>query len=144
MFMVVYLPILSLSGVEGKMFIPMARTVVFALVGAMLFATTFVPASVTIFLGGRMKENLLVRWAKKLYLPLLDVSLKSRVVVVVAAVSLIALCALLATRLDTEFMPSLDEGDFALAINRSKKYLRESVMEKFQQTLTHQVLETVM
>jgi cobalt-zinc-cadmium resistance protein CzcA len=116
--MVVYLPILSLSGVEGKMFIPMARTVLLALVGAMIFATTFVPASVAIFLGGRTKENLLVRWAKKLYLPLLDVSLKSRAVVVVAAVSLIALCALLGTRLGTEFLPSLDEGDFALAINR--------------------------
>jgi heavy metal efflux system protein len=116
--MVVYLPILSLSGVEGKMFIPMARTVLFALVGAVIFATTFVPASAAIFLGGKMKENLLIRGAKKLYLPLLDVALKSRVVVVVAAVSLIALCALLGTRLGTEFMPSLDEGDFALSINR--------------------------
>jgi len=118
--MVVYLPILSLSGVEGKMFIPMARTVLLALLGAMIFATTFVPASVAIFLGGRMRENegILIRWAKKIYLPLLDVSLKSRVVVIVAAVSLIALCALLSTRLGTEFMPSLDEGDFALSINR--------------------------
>ena len=118
--MVVYLPILSLSGVEGKMFSPMARTVSLALLGAMIFATTVVPASVAVFLGGRMRENegILIRWAKKLYLLLLDVSLKSRVVVIAAAVSLIAVCALLGTRLGTEFMPSLDEGDFALSINR--------------------------
>ena len=118
--MVVYLPILSLSGVEGKMFSPMARTVLFALLGAVIFATTVVPASVAVLLGGRIDENegLLVGWAKKLYLPLLNVSLKFRVVVVVAAVSLIGLCALLGTRLGIEFMPSLDEGDFALSINR--------------------------
>jgi heavy metal efflux system protein len=118
--MVVYLPILSLSGVEGKMFSPMARTVLFALLGAVIFAITFVPASVAVLLGGRMKENegLLVDWAKKLYLPLLNGSLKFRVVVIVAAVSLIGLCALLGSRLGIEFMPSLDEGDFALSINR--------------------------
>jgi AcrB/AcrD/AcrF family len=65
--MVVYLPILSLSGVEGKMFIPMALTVLFALLGAMIFALTFVPASVAIFLRGRMKEeeSILIQWAKK-------------------------------------------------------------------------------
>ena len=118
--MVVYLPILSLSGVEGKMFIPMARTVLFALLGAMLFSLSFVPASVAIFLRGRMeeKEGILIRWAKKLYLPLLNVSLKYRLLVVVAAVSLVGLGTALATRMGAEFIPSLDEGDFALAINR--------------------------
>jgi heavy metal efflux system protein len=118
--MVVYLPILSLSGVEGKMFIPMARTVLFALLGAMLFSVTFVPASVAIFLRGRMeeKEGFLIRWAKKLYLPLLNVSLKNRGVVVVVAVSLVGLCVVLGTRMGAEFIPSLDEGDFALSINR--------------------------
>jgi cobalt-zinc-cadmium resistance protein CzcA len=66
--LVVYLPILSLSGVEGKMFIPMARTVLFALLGAMLLSLSFVPASVAIFLRGRMqeKESILMRWAKKI------------------------------------------------------------------------------
>jgi cobalt-zinc-cadmium resistance protein CzcA len=118
--MVVYLPILSLSGVEGKMFSPMARTVLFALLGALIFATTVVPASVAVLLGGRINENegILVGWAKKLYLPLLNVSLNFRAVVVVAAVSLVGLSALLGTRLGIEFMPSLDEGDFALSINR--------------------------
>ncbi|HEX6565075.1 MAG TPA: CusA/CzcA family heavy metal efflux RND transporter [Chthoniobacterales bacterium] len=118
--MIVYLPILSLSGVEGKMFIPMARTVLFALLGAMVFSVTFVPASVAIFLRGRMeeKEGWLIRWAKKLYLPVLKVSLKNRGVVVVTAVSLVGLCAVLGTRMGAEFIPSLDEGDFALSINR--------------------------
>ena len=118
--MVVYLPILSLSGVEGKMFIPMARTVLFALLGAMVFSVTFVPASAAIFLRGRMeeKEGFLIRWAKKLYLPLLNASLKSRGVVVVTAASLVGLCAVLGTRMGAEFIPSLDEGDFALSINR--------------------------
>ena len=118
--MAVYLPILSLSGVEGKMFIPMARTVLFALFGAMVFALTLVPASVAIFLRGRMKEreSVLIRWAKKLYLPLLNLSLEYRPVIVVAAVSLVGLCALLGTRMGAEFIPSLDEGDFALSINR--------------------------
>ena len=90
--MVVYLPILSLSGVEGKMFIPMALTVLFALLGAMIFALTFVPASVAIFLRGRMreKEAILIWWAKKLYLPLLNVSLRSRVVILSAAASLVS------------------------------------------------------
>jgi len=118
--MVVYLPILSLSGVEGKMFIPMALTVLFALLGAMIFALTFVPASVAIFLRGRMreKEAILIWWAKKLYLPLLNVSLRSRVVILSAAASLVGLCGFLGTRMGAEFIPSLDEGDFALSINR--------------------------
>jgi cobalt-zinc-cadmium resistance protein CzcA len=118
--MVVYLPILSLSGVEGKMFIPMALTVLFTLLGAIIFSLTFVPASVAIFLWGRMreKEGMLIRWTKKLYLPLLNFSLRSRVVVLAAAVSLVGLCGLLASRMGAEFIPSLDEGDFALSINR--------------------------
>src|SRR5260370_42399989 len=99
--MVVYLPVLSLSGVEGKMFIPMALTVLFALLGAMILALTFVPASVAIFLRGRMKEKegILVRWTKKVYLPLLNVSLRNRVVIITTAVSLIGLCGLLGTRM---------------------------------------------
>jgi heavy metal efflux system protein len=118
--MVVYLPILSLSGVEGKMFIPMAVTVLLALFGAMLFALTFVPAGVAILLRRKIdeKETVLIRWAKKIYLPLLNRSLRSRAMVLIAAVLLIASCGFLASRMGTEFIPSLDEGDFALGINR--------------------------
>jgi heavy metal efflux system protein len=118
--MVVYVPILSLSGLEGKMFIPMARTVLFALLGAMIFSLTFVPASIAIFVRGRMeeKESIVVRWSKRLYMPLLNVALKNRVMIVVTAASLVGLCAVLGTRMGAEFIPSLDEGDFALSINR--------------------------
>jgi cobalt-zinc-cadmium resistance protein CzcA len=118
--MVVYLPILSLGGVEGKMFIPMALTVLLALLGAMLFSLTFVPASVAIFLQGRMreKETILIRWAKAIYQPMLNLSLRRRSMIVTTAVLLVAGCGILASRMGAEFIPSLDEGDFALGINR--------------------------
>ena len=118
--MVVYLPILSLSGVEGKMFIPMALTVLFALGAAMILALTFVPACVAIFLRGRMseKETILIQWAKIIYRPLLNLSLRCRPIIVTAAVLLVASCGFLASRMGAEFIPSLDEGDFALGINR--------------------------
>jgi cobalt-zinc-cadmium resistance protein CzcA len=118
--MVVYLPILSLGGIEGKMFIPMALTVLLALLGAVIFALTFVPASVAIFLRGKMneRESILIQWAKKIYLALLNISLNNRAVIVAAAVFLVISCGLLGSRMGSEFIPSLDEGDFALDINR--------------------------
>ena len=72
--MVVYLPDLRASGVEGKMFHPMAFTVVMALVGAVILSLTFVPAAVALFLTGKVaeKESTAVAWAKKIYLPALD------------------------------------------------------------------------
>jgi cobalt-zinc-cadmium resistance protein CzcA len=114
--MVVYLPILTLTGVEGKMFIPMAFTVLVALGGAMLFSLTFIPAAVAIFLGGKVseKENPLIRLAKRVYTPLLEMMIASRATVAVAAVALVTLTLLLASRMGTEFIPSLDEGDMAL------------------------------
>ena len=112
----VYLPIFALTGIEGKMFHPMAITVVLALTGAMLLSLTFVPAAVALFLGGRVdeKENRLMQWAKRRYAPLLAWSLRKRMWVMGGALALVAVCALLATRLGTEFIPNLDEGDIAL------------------------------
>jgi heavy metal efflux system protein len=114
--MIVYLPILTLTGVEGKMFHPMAYTVIMALFGAMALSVTFVPAAVAIFLGGNIseRENPLVRWAKTAYRPLLRFALAQRSVVVAVATSLVVLCGILATKMGSEFMPSLDEGDIAL------------------------------
>jgi cobalt-zinc-cadmium resistance protein CzcA len=114
--MIVYLPILTLTGVEGKMFVPMALTVLLALLGAMVFALTFVPAAVAIFLRGKIreKENPLIRLAKKGYLPLLDATIANRAIVIAGAAALVVLSLLLATRLGSEFIPSLDEGDVAL------------------------------
>lgn len=114
--MVVYLPILTLSGVEGKMFTPMAITVIFALLGAMLLSVTFVPAAVAILLRGKIseRENVVIRGAKALYRPTLRAALAFRWPVVTAAVILVVLASLLFTRLGREFIPSLDEGDIAL------------------------------
>ena len=109
----VYLPIFALTGIEGKMFHPMAITVVLALTGAMLLSLTFVPASIALCLRGRVseKESRAIAWAQRRYRPALAWSLSHRAVVVGAAVALLAACALLVTRLGTEFIPGLDEGD---------------------------------
>lgn len=114
--MIVYLPILTLTGIEGKMFYPMAFTVLAALLGAMILSITFVPAAVAVLLRGRLaeQESALVRWATKAYVPALQVTLRNRTVTVGAAVVLLFLSAVLATRLGTEFLPSLDEGDVLL------------------------------
>jgi cobalt-zinc-cadmium resistance protein CzcA len=114
--MVVYLPILTLTGVEGKMFHPMAYTVLLALGGAMVLSVTFVPASIAIFMRGKIaeKENILVRAVKMAYLPTLRFSVAHRGVIAVAAAVMVALSILLASRMGSEFIPNLDEGDLAV------------------------------
>jgi cobalt-zinc-cadmium resistance protein CzcA len=114
--MVVYLPIFALTGVEGKMFHPMAFTVVAALVGAMILSVTFIPAAVALFIGHRVSEteNFLVVQAKRWYGPLLDRVMAAKAVVLAAAAVAIVLCGLIATRMGSEFVPSLNEGDFAI------------------------------
>jgi cobalt-zinc-cadmium resistance protein CzcA len=114
--MVVYLPIFALTGVEGKMFHPMAFTVVAALLGAMILSVTFIPAAVALLIGDKVseKENRLMLWAKRAYAPMLDrVMLNKALVLTVAAVAVV-LSSLLATRMGSEFVPSLNEGDIAL------------------------------
>lgn len=114
--MVVYLPIFALTGVEGKMFHPMAFTVVAALVGAMILSVTFVPAAVALFIGNRVseKENFLMVEAKRWYGPLLDRVMEAKAVVLATAAVAVVLCGLIATRMGSEFVPSLNEGDFAI------------------------------
>ena len=114
--MVVYIPIFALSGVEGKMFHPMAFTVVTALLGAMILSVTFIPAAVGLFLSGSVseKENRAMAWAKKAYIPALDAALHNKGLTVTIAVVALALSGLLATRMGSEFVPSLNEGDIAL------------------------------
>ena len=113
---IVYFPIFALSGVEGKMFHPMAATVVMALAGALVLSLTFVPAAVAMFVTGKVeeKESFVMRGARSFYEPLLRLAIKARVIVVVSAVVLAVLSGLLATRLGAEFIPQLDEGDVAL------------------------------
>ncbi|WUR16038.1 CusA/CzcA family heavy metal efflux RND transporter [[Empedobacter] haloabium] len=114
--MVVYLPIFALSGVEGKMFHPMAFAVVAALLGAMILSVTFIPAAVALFIGKRVaeKENRLMGWARRAYEPMLEKVLRNTALVITSAVVLICLCGLLASKLGSEFVPSLNEGDIAL------------------------------
>jgi len=105
-----------LSGVEGRMFHPMAITVVLALLGAMVLSVTFVPAALALFIGKRVteKENRLMIWAVRGYQPLLRASLRYTPVVLLAAGGLVVACGILATRLGSEFIPNLNEGDMAV------------------------------
>ena len=114
--MVVYLPIFALTGVEGKMFHPMALTVVIALAGAMLLSITFIPAAMALFMGNKVaeKENRLMGWARRAYAPVLARVMAAPAVVLTAAGVAVALSLLLATRLGSEFAPNLNEGDFAI------------------------------
>ena len=112
----VYIPIFALSGVEGKMFHPMALTVVIALTGAMALSLTFVPAAAAQFVTGKVseKETKAMRGVTKLYGPMLERAVSARKLVVGGAAVLTVLAGLLASRMGTEFIPNLDEGDIAL------------------------------
>ncbi|MEP2723178.1 CusA/CzcA family heavy metal efflux RND transporter, partial [Roseibium sp.] len=113
---IVYVPIFALEGVEGKTFHPMALTVVIALTAALLLSLTFVPAAVATFVTGRVeeKENRVMRAAKSRYVPMLDFAMRKRKLVLAAATGLVVLSGFAATRLGSEFIPNLDEGDIAL------------------------------
>lgn len=114
--MIVYLPILALTGVEGKMFYPMAITAVFALFGAMILSVTFVPAAVALFLSGKIREEegRAVTYLKALYIRWLGITLQKPLTVCYAAIGIFAVSLLASLRLGTEFIPRLDEGDIAL------------------------------
>ena len=111
--MIVYLPILTLSGIEGKMFYPMAFTVLAALFAAMVLSVTFVPAAVALFVTGRVseKESPVVTWAERAYRPALAAAMGNRAATVALAGALMLVTGAMATRLGSEFLPSLDEGD---------------------------------
>ncbi len=113
---VVYLPVLTLTGVEGKMFTLMALTVLMALLGASLFSMTFVPAAIAIFVSGKVseKENWFMRGARAIYEPLLGLMIRLRWIVAPAAAALVVATGVAASRMGGEFIPSLDEGDAAI------------------------------
>jgi len=112
----VYMPIFALTGVEGKMFHPMAITVMIALISAMVLSVTFVPAGVALLFRKPIeeKENVIMRGARSFYQPVLNVALKFRWLVVGTAVALVIVSSWAATRLGAEFIPNLDEGDIAM------------------------------
>ncbi|AYR26524.1 CusA/CzcA family heavy metal efflux RND transporter [Herbaspirillum rubrisubalbicans] len=142
--MIVYLPMFALTGVEGKMFTPMAFTVVAALMGAMILSVTFIPAAIALFIGEKVaeKENFMVVWAKRMYEPMLKRIMDNKAVVLTFAGALIVVCGAVATRLGTEFVPSLNEGDMAIQALRipgtslsqsleMQKQLEKTLKQKF-------------
>ena len=127
---IVYLPILSLQGIEGKMFVPMALTVVFALIGSLILSLTYVPAMMTLVLSGKVseKESFLIRWAKKIYLPSFGFINRWRAQALAIAVALVFISTAIFPYLGAEFIPRLDEGDLAVQVQRLPSVsLEESV-----------------
>ncbi|MEE5101781.1 CusA/CzcA family heavy metal efflux RND transporter [Pseudomonas alliivorans] len=140
--MVVYLPIFALTGVEGKMFHPMAFTVVIALLGAMILSVTFVPAAIAIFVTGKVKEEegFVMRTARLRYAPVLGWVLGHRWIAFTLAFVVMVLSGFTASRMGSEFIPSLSEGDFALqALRVPGTSLTQSV--DMQQRLEKAVIE---
>ena len=113
---VVYLPIFALTGIEGKTFHPMAITVVMALIAALVLSLTFVPAAIALFVTGKVeeKENRVMRWLGNGYAPLLDRTMHRGKLIIACALVLVAVSAYGATKLGSEFIPNLDEGDIAM------------------------------
>ena len=139
---VVYLPVLTLTGVEGKMFTPMALTVLLALTGAAILSMTLVPAAVALLVTGKVaeKENLFMRGAARLYAPVLEQAVRLRHVIVGLAVLLVAVSGVAASRMGGEFIPSLDEGDIAMhAMRIPGTSLSQSV--QMQEALEKALLE---
>jgi len=128
---VVYIPIFALTGVEGKMFHPMAFTVVTALLSALILSLTFVPAAVALFVTGKVKEkeNVAIQGAKKLYEPILRWSIVNPWKIIFPSIALVAISLFVASRMGAEFVPSLDEGDIAVqALRAPGTSLSESVI----------------
>ena len=113
---IVYLPILSLRGIEGKMFVPMALTVVFALLGSLILSLTYVPAMLALILRGTVseRESFLIRWSKRAYRPALAFVMRFRLRVVAGAVALVVISGVIFPFLGGEFIPRLDEGDILI------------------------------
>lgn len=117
--LIVYLPILALVGIEGKMFRPMAQTVSFAILGAFILSLTYVPMMSALALSKKTeyKKNIsdkIMSFFRKLYLPVITLALKRRVMVITVTVGLLVISLLVFGQLGGEFIPSLDEGDFAV------------------------------
>lgn len=136
----VYIPLFTLTGVEGKMFEPMASTVVLALLAAMVMSLTIVPAAVAVFMKGKVKEteSVIVLATKSVYRPILLLSLKLRWLVVFIALVMVIFTVMLASKMGTEFIPQLNEGDIALhALRTTGTSLQQSI--EMQEVLEKQL-----
>lgn len=117
--LLVYVPVLSLTGIEGKMFKPMAETVMFAILGALILSLTYVPVASSVFLSKKIRgsttlSDQLIHRLITIYTPLLTKAMHKRTWVVAGALLLLCGSILLFSRLGGEFLPELDEGDFAV------------------------------
>jgi len=149
--MIVYLPILTLEGTEGKLFRPMALTVIFALLGSMILSLTLMPVLASLWLPRRteVREPLLMRMVKKLYIPTLRVAMRNKVFVLGVAASMLFMAfGMMAPNLGSEFVPRLSEGAIAISVVRltgtdlddSIKYntlMEQSVLAKFPDEVEH-------
>lgn len=138
----VYIPIFSLTGIEGKMFHPMALTVIMALIFAMILSLTFVPAAVALFITGKVSEknNPIMRGAEWVYKPVLQISLQFRWLVVVVALSAVGGAGWLASNMGSEFIPQLDEGDVTVqALRPPGTSLQQSI--EMQDILERRLLD---
>ncbi len=149
--MIVYLPILTLEGIEGKLFRPMALTVIFALAGSMVMSLTLMPVLASYVLPKQLRETepFLIRWAKRLYYPVLHFTMRQKTVVIAFALGVLLFAfGFVAPNLGSEFVPKLSEG--ALAINvvrlagteldesvRYNTQMERSVMEAFPDEVIH-------
>ena len=117
---VVFLPVFAFVGIEGKMFIPMAATFIFAIISALILSFTFVPALGTLLLRGNVedKEPFLMRWLERIYSPVLNFSLKARRLIIGIAILAVVIGGFLFTRLGGEFLPTLNEGSIAVQMIR--------------------------
>lgn len=117
---VVYLPVLMLQGTEGKLFRPMALTVLFALFGSLILSMTLMPTLAAIALPGKLPEHdvWFIRLVKRVYSPLVHWTIKHPVMTTVMAIAMLVACIPLAARLGAEFMPRLEEGDLLIEVNR--------------------------
>ncbi|PUA30399.1 MAG: cation transporter [Cellvibrio sp. 79] len=131
----VNIPILALTGVEGKMFTPMAFAVIMALIAALILSLTFVPAALALCMTGKIeeKENRVIAKSKAAYVPTLDFALKRRVPILAGAIVFVIGSGWLASRMGTEFVPNLDEGDIAVqALRIPGTSLTQSLEMQFQ------------
>ena len=147
---IVYLPILTLQGVEGKLFVPMALTVVFVLTGSLLLSFTVIPSLISVLLTRRIRERepAFVEWLKRWYGPVLDQTLRFRKTALISAVVLVAGGVLLFTRLGSEFVPRLNEGTVVInlvrlagiSIDQSVEYntqIEKNLLAKFPDEIAH-------
>lgn len=148
--MIVYLPILSLEGVEGKMFRPMALTVIFILIGSLIISLTVTPVLASLVLPRVCEEKdvFLVRLAQWIYRPLLNVAIKARWLVLPAALCILGYALTVAMGLGSEFVPRLSEGDIVIGVLRApgtsldvsaemNTRMEKLLLEKFPDEVSH-------